>query len=404
MGKINYRTWIGRVLVMEGLSADQGSLGDVLQGEGLEVVCCTSAIEALGYLGKLSFALVIVGRDVPVVEHSDLLDLLKTSQPQLPVLFAKSQTGIPLDDYFGPSDRWTFVEDTGHHKELLPHIYRILLARYDRYAQDLEMALEESIVAKWELQRTHDQLLSHMMRKNAECDRVTQALQEEAKIHHHAKATLRERGQQLLRAQASKETFCQDLHDGVLQLLYAVLLDLGRSSPLLKQDPSAARQSLDHAIGLLRSIMSEIRSYISSRDQQAQGGGDFHGMVEGVVKQLWVGAGTPLKCELSVDPEASQELTQDQASHLTFIVKEALSNCVRHGKATTFGTALWVNGRSISLQVRDNGVGFSLDHMKATGQGLRNMARRAKKIGGKINIDSKPSQGTRILVNLPRAV
>ena len=395
---------MGRVLAMENHSTDFGSLGDFLQGEGLEVVCCTSAKEALCYLRKLSFALVIVGGDVPDLEHSYLLDLLKTSQPQLPVLFAKSHTGIQFDDYFVPSDRNTFAEYTSHHKELLPHIYRILLARYDRYAQDLEMALEESIVAKWELQRTHDQILSQIVQKDAECDRIKQALQEEVNIRHRVEATLSEREQQILRAQASKETFCQDLHDGVLQLLYAVLLDFGRSSSLLKQDPSAARQSLDHAIGLLRSIMSEIRTYISTRDQQVQGEGDFHGMVAGMVKQLWVGEGATLKCELSVDPEASQQLTQDQASHLTFIVKEALSNCLRHGKATTFGTALWVNGRSISLQVRDNGVGFSLENMKATGHGLRNMARRAEKIGGKINIDSKPSHGTRILVNLPRAV
>ena len=402
--KISHRTWLGRVLVMEGRSADFGSLGVFLKGEGLEVVCCTSAKEALCYLRELSLALVIVGRDVPDAEHSQLLYLLKTSQPQLPVLFAKSHNGFQFDDYFDPMDRVHFVENTGHHKEFLPHIYRILLARYDRYAQDLEMALEESTSGKRELQQKYDRLLSHILGKTEECDRINQALQKEAKIRRRVEASLIDQEDQLLHAQASREAFCQDLHDGVLQLLYAVLLDLGRGSPLLQTDPLAARQRIDHAIELLRSIMSEIRSYIGGREQQDQVKNDFHCMVEAIVNQRWVGEGPPLECELSVDPEASQQLTQDQASHLTFIVKEALSNCLRHGKATAFGTTLRVNGKSISLQVRDNGVGFSLDNMKSGGHGLRNMAKRAKEIGGNINIDSKPSQGTRILVNLPRAV
>jgi len=397
MQNIAHRTWLPRVLVVEGRPAKLRLLTDSLEKDGLEVVGCASARDARYHVG-LNFGLVIVGMNVRDFEYTQLLNQLRACQPQLPVLLNRNQVSSQLDHNAVNPDGVTYVENTDDHQELLRHIHRLLLANYDRYAQELEQSIEARTVAKRELQRDHDQLRAQIP---AGWERINLALEEEVNKRQRVEATLKDREQQLMLALESRETLCQDLHDGVLQLLYVVGLDLERSKPLLQQDPPAARQAMDHAIGLVNSVMKELRFHIACFDQRVQEGEDFHSMVEIVVKQL--GEITPVKCEVSVDPAASQRLTKNQTFHLTYIVQEAISNSLRHGKATTVGTSLWVNGQSISLQVRDDGVGFSTGDFRGPGQGLRNMALRTKKIGGHLIIDSKPSQGTSILVNLPRA-
>ena len=389
------------MLVLEDHPGDLRLLKDALQKEGLEVVGCTSTRFAFQHLRQLDFGLAVLDVELCNPEGTQLLNQLRTQHPSLPVMMFRSPEGFPFSNDPEQLDHVVYLEKTGDYQELLRHIHRILLANYDRYTQELEQAIEERTKAKREVQRAHDQLTSRMKRKTAEWGRINHALQEEAKERQRVEAALLNRKQQLHQAIESRETLCQNLHDGVLQLLYVISLDLKKSKPLLQQDPQAARHAVSHAIGLVNSVMREIRSFIACHDQQVRQEDDFHSMVETVVKQLTEIA--PLKCEVSVDPDASQHLTKDQTFHLAYIVKEAISNSLRHGKATTVGPSLRINGQSISLQIRDNGVGFSMNNLRSPGYGLRNIALRTKKIGGHLLIDSKPSQGTSIMVNLPRA-
>ena len=57
---------------------------------------------------------------------------------------------------------------------------------------------------------------------------------------------------------------------------------------------------------------------------------------------------------------------------------------------------------SVRVTIRDNGVGFTPDRVVGLGHGLQNMAARAKRIGGRLTIDSQPKRGTRILFDLPK--
>jgi len=84
------------------------------------------------------------------------------------------------------------------------------------------------------------------------------------------------------------------------------------------------------------------------------------------------------------------------------IAKEAMSNCLRHARASTLAVSLLPTGTGVRMEVIDNGDGFNPEAINANGHGLRNMTARAREIGADFQIVSAMGQGCRILVNLPR--
>lgn len=401
MKNSDHRTWSMRVLVLEDEPADLRLLMDTLQQEGLEVVGCASTRDAVQHLRQLDFGLAVLDVELRNPEGAQLLNQLRTHHPSLPVMVVRRPGDVPWGHDPGQLDHGIYVDKTRDPQDLVRHIHHTLLGNDVRDTHELEQALETRPLGKRKLHQAYDTLRLRVRALTAEANWVTHAWQTELKERHCAETALRNREQQLCRAIEARETLSHDLHDGVLQLLYATGLDLERSQSILLQDPQAARHAVQHAMGLVNAVMKEIRSFIAGLDRPVRQEDDFRGMVETIVKQLTESA--PLTCEMSLDQDASQQLTKDQIFHLLYIVQEAISNSLRHGKATTVGTSLWINGQLISLQVRDNGVGFSMKNLRNPGYGLRNIALRTKKIGGHLLIDSTPSQGTRIMVNFPRA-
>jgi signal transduction histidine kinase len=84
------------------------------------------------------------------------------------------------------------------------------------------------------------------------------------------------------------------------------------------------------------------------------------------------------------------------------IVREALSNSLRHSGAGRITLSLKQLRRSVRLSVRDNGSGFNPGSVHDVGHGLANMAARARKLGGRLDIHSRPRQGTKVRLDIPR--
>ena len=110
----------------------------------------------------------------------------------------------------------------------------------------------------------------------------------------------------------------------------------------------------------------------------------------------------PTQFQLEVDPSAANWLTPTQATQLLHIAKEAMSNSLRHARASTLVVSLLPTVTGVRLEVIDNGDGFNPDALDAKGHGLRNMTSRAREIGADFKIVSAVGQGCRILVNVPR--
>jgi signal transduction histidine kinase len=82
------------------------------------------------------------------------------------------------------------------------------------------------------------------------------------------------------------------------------------------------------------------------------------------------------------------------------ILREAVSNSLRHGRAHTITLLAGQSDREIALAVQDDGTGFA-PGIGGQGHGLANMQVRAAALGGSLRIESTPGKGTRILLTLP---
>jgi two-component system, NarL family, sensor kinase len=96
-------------------------------------------------------------------------------------------------------------------------------------------------------------------------------------------------------------------------------------------------------------------------------------------------------------------MSADAALSLFRVAQEALSNAVRHARPRTIHVELMAASDRVELRVADDGVGFVPDERTARGLGLRSMDERVRLAQGHVDIESRPGQGTRVLVRMPLA-
>jgi signal transduction histidine kinase len=215
---------------------------------------------------------------------------------------------------------------------------------------------------------------------------------------------LLQRERDLSAALQERERISQDLHDGILQSLYAVGLGLEACKPLIKnqQDHTVEKfvATLNQAIGQLNQVMAEVRNFIAGLESQVMQGGDFSTALRTMVETMSLSSSA--RCRVRIDDAAAQRLSTEQALHIINIVREGLSNALRHSRAKQITVSLRDLIRSDRLAVTDDGVGFNARSVQGVGHGLVNMAARAQKVRGLFAIQSKPDRGTRISLDLPK--
>ena len=216
---------------------------------------------------------------------------------------------------------------------------------------------------------------------------------------------LRHREQDLLAALEERERISEDLHDGILQSLYAIGLGLEACKPLIAQPPRKKATAnlmpvFNHAIGQLNHVMAEVRNFIAGLESQVLQGGDFATALRTMVETM--SASNATACRVTIEDAAARHISTEQALHLINVTREALSNSLRHSHAKRTTVSLKQLVHSVRLSVTDNGVGFTPATAHGIGHGLPNMAARAQKIGGRLGVRSKPGQGTKILLDLPK--
>jgi PAS domain S-box-containing protein len=213
-----------------------------------------------------------------------------------------------------------------------------------------------------------------------------------------------QREQDLSAALLERERISQDLHDGILQSLYVVGLGLEGCKPLIKQQPEHVAEefmtTLDQAIGQLSQVMGEIRNFIAGLESHLVQGGDFPTALRTMVLNMC--SSSAADCRVRIDDAAGPHISTEQALHIINIVREGLSNSLRHSHATRIIVSLRPLLGSVRLVITDNGVGFNPTSAHGTGRGLGNMAARAQKVGGLFAIRSELGKGTRILLDFPK--
>jgi PAS domain S-box-containing protein len=214
-----------------------------------------------------------------------------------------------------------------------------------------------------------------------------------------AEEALRDSEQRLRRSLEERVRIGRDLHDGIIQSIYAIGLGLGDCRRMLKESPGDAEAKLAKAIVDLNMVIRDVRNFIVGLEPEALKGREFKTALESLVASMNESRST--RFSFDVDPHAADRLNASQATHLLQIAREVLSNSLRHARAKTTVVSLQTRNGGVHLEVRDDGVGFDQANLSGTGFGLRNIEARARELGARSDIASAPGKGTRVTIEIP---
>jgi PAS domain S-box-containing protein len=199
-----------------------------------------------------------------------------------------------------------------------------------------------------------------------------------------------------LETERERDRIAMDLHDGIMQDIYAATLGLELALDA-EEEPSATDQSIERVIDQLHTVVRNIRSYIFDL-RPREFSGDLTEAVSNLANEFQQNSQIPTDIEVigSASPSLTTSMTVYNIAH------ECLSNVQRHAAASQVRIRLEFDSQGGELEVVDNGIGFdtSADHGQSH-RGLRNMLARARSIDAEIRLESSPGNGARLTMRFP---
>lgn len=206
---------------------------------------------------------------------------------------------------------------------------------------------------------------------------------------------------QRLAVMEERERIGMDLHDGIIQSIYAVGLSLEEGLMELAATNPEARSKLERAIAGLNAVIRDIREYITDLRPKRFIFDNLAVGLDMLIREFCVN--TPISAESELSEEAGRWLAPAAADALFHITQEALANVARHAHASRLKVSLAQVGDRVVLEVADNGHGFEPSQKVTVGtHGLANMEERARAVSGTMHIASVPGKGTSVQVSIPR--
>jgi PAS domain S-box-containing protein len=198
-----------------------------------------------------------------------------------------------------------------------------------------------------------------------------------------------------------QKRIAQELHDELGGLLTGVKAYISTAMDDPSPQSGRAGQLLKEAVGIVDMALDSIRRIVNDLHPSVL---DYLGLW-GALK--WYGEritqGTDLICTFFIDKAAqSTAFGLEESTMLFRICQEALTNIVRHSKATQITISATVDANSLTIKIEDNGVGFNAGRrVNRESMGITGMGERALYLGGKINIASSAGKGTTVELSLP---
>ncbi len=206
---------------------------------------------------------------------------------------------------------------------------------------------------------------------------------------------------QYKKIQLMRTRISQDLHDEVGATLSSIHVYSSVASRTLTKDAVKAEDALKQINLNTRQVMENMNDIVWALNTRSPGETTLETKLKNYSYELL--APMNIICSYHVDKEAERNLNHIGArKNILLVAKEAINNIARHSGATKAAVRLEVVGKSLVLEVSDNGKGRDADNGK-NGNGLRNMKSRINALGGKFHFESRPGMGTQIRCIIPLA-
>jgi signal transduction histidine kinase len=192
-----------------------------------------------------------------------------------------------------------------------------------------------------------------------------------------------------------RDRIARDLHDRVIQRVFAVGMSLQGAARLPERDQIVDR--VNRAVDELDATVTEIRTAIFELGENPMPGGLRRSVVE-LIEEIQTSLG--LRPDVIFHGPVDNAIDQQVADHILAVLREALTNVGKHADAKRCSVIISV-ADEVSLEVSDNGSGIPLPPADGAGMGLRNLRNRAEKLGGSFLVEAREDGGTRLFWSVP---
>lgn len=227
--------------------------------------------------------------------------------------------------------------------------------------------------------------------------RQQMTLRREVTQREMAERNLRDSERQLRRLLSRREELARDLHDGIIQELYALGLQIESQRIAAQKVAPAIASELDRLKKYVNTIIGEVRQFIAGLAPEEFADKDLTAALE--KHALYLRKTTSCGIEISCDDEAVSLLTRELSGNLYYICVELISNALRHAKPSIIRVSLDAAGSELNLTVENDGKPFRPPPAGHAG-GLENIRIRANELGGAFSIGPISESQTRAQITL----
>lgn len=221
------------------------------------------------------------------------------------------------------------------------------------------------------------------------------ALEHEVRERSRMAAALQEAGTRLRESIELRNRLARDLHDGVIQSIYAAGLGLEGVRSVLSSDPAAADRRLAASQAALNDTIRDVRTFINGLESETAPTRPFRHTLDTLIATMQ--SIQPGNITLAVDETLARRISPAQEMQVLQILRESISNALRHAAPSSIHLSLQADAANQAvLSIADDGCGFDPAAQAGRGHGLVNLGIRAREMGGSLQIDSTPGKGTRI--------
>jgi PAS domain S-box-containing protein len=288
--------------------------------------------------------------------------------------------GTPLSDLTDPASR-----------PLLEERARVCLSGGIPPAYELVMRAHDGGLVFVEVQGRPDYVEGRLVGWRGIAHNITQRKQ--------AALAQRHSEQELRQALEEREKLGQDLHDGIIQSIYAAGLGIEDARLQVRENPETATARLSRVRDQLNRVIRDVRHFILGLQPELARGEDCASALRRLIEDL--GPAEAAHFQIEVEPQAGRLLTQHQAVQVLHVAREAISNSLRHAGPARRQVSLRLEKDCVQLKVCDDGAGFDMNSQETPGHGLRNMRARAEDLRARFSLQAAAGRGTCVELDIP---